>query len=506
MIYGLFVLINIIYIGLEFIFNFSLLNIVGSPDTTIEDIHKIEDIGRFLAASGFTLLLWKLIQSKGINDRWNRNVIIGLLITLGSFYGFYITQEKIIDYTARNFSPETTKNLYNLYLIKEGLLSGHLALQNIPYNEENSKTPESKTFLITLPLFMINNQKSLNYIEKNKEKISNHIYKNKIIYNPKKYIGIYQTPILKLDEVYEKYKVININRNKDIQQSYKIANESYPKMHSELKRKYRYSRSRLSYSKYVNTNEIKNLINRQIRNKYRIDITRDFNPMDKKSYSNAIVGSIIDNYEREYQSQLINNNYDVKVPLGLKSRIDFYNHIEVINFLKNKQGDFYIPFKNMGGDIFRLNNGTDRNHNIIIANSEKIAKALTKKNISADLKSEAVIDVIKSIIVPPIALILSIFFAFMNLFLVIKNIFSSIFKFFGDNYNIKSLILMYSLVFILLLFPVVLNNSFTETKSYKNLYSNMKEYSFFIAFSANWILKFEPFVYKYGEKIPINYK
>lgn len=499
MVYWFFIVINIIYILFEFTFNFSLLNIVGSNKTTIDEINQIEDIGRFLAASGFTLLLWKYIQAKNINRKWNKSFFVGIFITVISFYGFYISQEKIIDYTARNLSEQTAKSIYNLYLLKEGLISGTVVLQNIPYNEDNAHSAESKTFLITLPLFMISNQKTLNYIEKNKEQISTHIYKYKITSSPRSYEYIYKEPISKLDSFYNSYKKTTDNRNKDINKGTKIANDTFQKMQSELKKKYRYSRSKLTYQNYIRTSEIKSLIKNKIYSKYRLNITRDFDPNSKQSYSNAITGSISDGYQSEFNSKMNSSEYAVNVPLGIKTRNEFYNHPNIVKLLKEKQGDFYIPFKGMGLDIFRYNEPS--NQKLIIDNSSRIAKAISKQYVNVNLKSENVIQIIKSMIVPPIALILSIFFGFMNLFLILKILSAKIFSYFTKYYNNMSLIFMYSSITALLILPLVLNNSYTEKKSYKSIYENMYDYNFFIAFSANWILKFEPFVYNNGLKI-----
>lgn len=504
MVYWFFIVINIFYILFEFIFNFYLLNIVGDQKTTMDDINQIELIGRFLAASGFTLLLWKFIQAKNINYKWNKSFFVGIFITAISFYGFYITQEKVIDYTARNLSESTTKRLYNLFLLKEGLISGTVILQDIPYNEGNANTAESKTFLINLPLFMISNDKTYNYIEKNKKIISNHIYKYKVSNHPEDFEHIYREPVAKLDSVYAEYKRTSIRRDDHIRESKRIGEESFKPMHRELKKKYKYSKSRLSYQNYINTNEIKSIIKDKIKYNYNLYITRDFNPNSQQSYSNAITGTIIDAYQKEYDQKVAESGHDLNIPFGVKDRTAFYNHPKIVNFLKKEQGDFYIPLRNMGDRMFRFN--YLESQQVIVDNAEKIAKAITKEHINIDLKSDEVISIVKSMIIPPIALILSLFFGFMNLFLILKMLSSKIFSYFTRHNNKLSLVFMYSCVSMLLFLPLVLNNSYTNTVSYQTIYKNMSDDNYFIAFSANWILKFEPFVYDNGNVISLKIK
>lgn len=500
MAYVVFLIINLMYISFEFLFNFSLLNTVGSSSSTIDDIHKIENIGRFLAASGFTLLCWKFINAKGYNKRWKYKKLSWIMVTLISFFGFYNGQEKYIDYLARSFEPETKQKIHDMYLLKQGLLTGSVVLQNVPYNINQANNPESKTFIAGIALFMINNDKTLDYIRKNSEPIARHIYVNELKDSPEKFYHVYKPLIEKVDAVFSDYFKINNKRKDDAKQAKKIADNSFPKMHKQLKYKYKYSRSRLSYTSYVNTREIKDLIKSKIRSEYRLTVTRDFNPMDRNSYSRALIGSVTDIYDTEYQNTVKNNEFGIDIPLGIDYREEFYQHPQIVSLFKKTLGPFYFNDKELGGYAFRdLDPALDKK--LILYNANTIGNALAIDHNKVDLNSEGVTDIIKAMIVPPIALILSMFFGFMNLFLIVKNISFKIFEKLNKSPKKNANIVMYSLIFSLLMFPLILSNSYTETKAYQGIYKNMSKHSFLIAFSANWILKFEPFVYNYGKLI-----
>lgn len=510
MAYALFFLINILYISFEVFFNFTLLNVVSNSSATIEDIHSLEDIGRFLAASGFSLLFWKFIHSKGYHKKWNQtfisSIIIGSIITTISFFSFYEAQNKYIDHLAKNFSNETKQKIYDLQLLKKGLISGNLELQNIPYNVEMSDNTESKTFIIGLPLFLINNEKTLSHIEKNREKIANHIYGSEIREDPEKIIPIYRKVLIDIDTFFSDYREISKNKYNDMNYAKKTALNSFSKMHYQLKRKYKYTRTRMSYNSWVNTAEIKNLIINKIRSEYKLNVTKDFNPIDKKSYMNALIYSVADQYNNEYENKIKSNNYP-KVPLGIMEKNKFYKHPEIVLLLKKSLGAFYFEADSFGNYGFRTRTTLFEDKNLIIQNSSKISKALTKEHINKNINSEEVHNIVKAMIVPPIALILSIFFAFINLFLLIKGISFKIFSKFNKYPKLYSNIIMYLLVSILLTMPLILNNSYTEKEAYQKVYKNMSDNNKLLAFSANWILRFEPFIYTYAENIPfINLK
>lgn len=504
MAYILFFIINILYISFELLFNFTLLNVVSNVNTSPTDIQDIENIGRFLSASGFTLLCWKLIYSNEINKKWNSSIIIGAIITLAVFFSFYKIQDKYIDHLARSFTNETKQNIYDIYLLKKGLLTGSVSLQNIPYNTTLADTAESKTFITGLPLFLAHNDKMLSYIRDNREKLTSHIYANDLRENTHIYSPIYEKVYGITDQFYVKYLATTKSMISGMQSASTTGENSYSKMHKQLQKKYKYTRTRLSYSSWINTPEIKQLISNTVYSQYKLRITKDFNPMNKISYKNALIYSVQSNYTDSFNSKLSSEKDFPKVPLGILDKDIFYKHPEMISFLKRNLGSLYFESPALNKYSFRSNERRREDKILINNNSANIGKSIAKEHISKNLNSEEIHSIIKGMIVPPIALILSIFFAFINFILLIKELSFKIFTKFNKSPKMYSNIIMYYFVFLLLTLPLIISNSYTEKDSYKRVYSTMEDNSKIIAFCSDWILRFEPFVYNYAEVAYLN--
>lgn len=490
------ILINLMYISCEFLFNFFLLN-TASNFSTLDQIHSVEIMGRSLASFGFTLLFWKMIQNS--NNSGRRKFFYVILVSFITYPSFYHLQGKLVDYLAESSTLSTKRQMNDLFLVKQGLINGSVQLSSIPYNLSIRDLPESKTFISSISLFMFNNNILHSYIEKNRNQIARHVFIAQLTKDPSQYIAAYEKVIAEIDVLYKKYEELEYRRQVEASKAQKIANGSFSDMHNKLKRKYRSdSRKRqyagLSYASYVNTSSIKELIKDELRRRHSINIVSNFNPNNKASFVNAVVHSV--NKEFAEINNRTKDEIGFVVPLGYNYRVHFYKDPAIIKLLSDTLGPLYFD-GNFGSKAFRgLDIQGDRK--MLQDNANIISLKLAHNFSHRDLNSAESISIVKAMIIPPIALIFSIFFAFLNLFILIKTIAMKVMKNKNKSNKISNYI-VYGLLFILLVFPAVLNNKYTESKSYQTLYKTMKEYNPIMAFSANWILKFEPFIYGYGK-------
>lgn len=490
------ILINLMYISCEFLFNFFLLN-TASTFSTLDQIHSVEIMGRSLASFGFTLLFWKMIQNS--KKTGGQKFFYIILVSCITYPSFYYLQGKLVDYLAESSTPETKRKMNDLFLLKQGLINGSVQLDSIPYNPSIKDLPESKTFISSISLFMLNNNAVHSYIEKNRNQVARHVFNAQLTKEPSQYIAAYEKVIAEIDLLYKKYEELEYRRQVEASKAQKIANGSFSDMHNKLKRKYRSdSRKRqyagLSYASYVNTSSIKDLIKDELRRRHSINIVSNFNPNNKASFVNAVVHSV--NKEFAEINNRTKDEIGFVVPLGYNYRTHFYNDPAIKKLLKDTLGPLYFDGY-FGAKAFRdLDIQADRK--MLRDNAKIISLQLTHNFSNRDLNSAESISIVKAMIIPPIALIFSIFFAFLNLFILIKTIAMKVMKNKAKSNKISNYI-VYGLLFILLVFPSVLNNKYTESKSYQTVYNTMKEYNPIMAFGANWILKFEPFIYGYGK-------
>ncbi len=210
---------------------------------------------------------------------------------------------------------------------------------------------------------------------------------------------------------------------------------------------------------------------------------------------NAFAMTVYDKYADKKKE--MDKEIGFSIPDNL-SRMEFKSHPEVIKKLKKEMGDFYDD------DLYRswLNLGKSEKDMLIIMknHSDAIGLAFSKNFVNQDLMSNDVTSIVKAMIVPPIALILSLSFAFINIFILIKSISKKIMIGRIKNAKMYSNVLVTVLVFCLFILPASLSNKYVESEAYKKVYDKMSDHNIIMAVSVDWIMKLEPFVYKSGSK------
>lgn len=482
------IVVNILYVLAELTFNIVLLK-VASAEVKLNDIQEVEALGRGLAAFGFTFILLKVLQGTRLDVK--KKIVIMSIVTVVAYPLFYMGQEKLVDDLAENSSPETRSKMENIHLLKKGLLNGALELDSVPYNKEIKDMPESKAFITNIALFMMNNDKVLSYIEGNKGDVAAAVFESDVIERVLHYNWMHYEVVRNARYEFNRYND-NLEKlaRKESQVS-KLVSANYRDLVKYLSSRYKRDGKRagyrgMSFAQYSRTPDIQKFIKNNVKKQGGLEPSGIIDI----SSSSAMTRSILSEDSKAFNDSIsaVEKKYDIKFPRGIKNEIDFINNSEVKKILKAELGPLYVPIKYP--DYW-----SDKEMSqILIDNSGTIGVNMANEFLNKDSNPEESKAIVKAMIIPPIALFLSLLFAFINLAILIKAIIESLTqeKSFAGN------VAVFFLILSLLLMPALLTNKYTESDSYAKVIRPVKEHSIIIAAAVTWVMKFEPFIYKYG--------
>lgn len=481
------IVVNILYILAELTFNIVLLKVV-SAEVSLNDIQEVEVLGRGLAAFGFTFILLKVLQGKSLDIK--KRIIIMSVVTVVAYPLFYIGQEKLVDYLAENSSPETRSKMGNIHLLKTGLLNGALELDSVPYNKELKDMPESKAFITNIALFMMNNDKVLGYIGDNKEEVAAAVFESDVIERVRHYNRIHYEVFRNIRSEFSSYNHSLEKLARKESQVFRSVNASYRDLVNYLGSRYKRDRARteyrgMSFAQYSRTPEIQKFIKDNIKKQGGFEPSGIIDISSPTAMTRSILSE--DNKAFNGRISVVEKKYDMKFPRGIKNETDFFNHPEVKKIFKLELGSLYVPIKY--SDYW----SDEYMSQIFIDNSGTIGANMAKDFVDKVTDPEESKAIVKAMIIPPIALFLSLLFAFLNFAILVKTIIDS----WAQEKSFVGYVAVFFLILSLLILPTLLENKYTESDSYTKVIRPVKEHSVIIAAAVTWVMKFEPFIYKY---------
>ncbi len=137
-------LLNVVYLAAEAVFNSSLLDLVVQRDVSLEDLESIELVGRSIAGAGASLLLLGLLAPRGTSPYW---LVPILLLT---FALVYFGQKWGIDYYVDQTTADQRANAQRMLYLKQGLITGHIEIDKFPNHliePDEPLIPASRTFI-----------------------------------------------------------------------------------------------------------------------------------------------------------------------------------------------------------------------------------------------------------------------------------------------------------------------------------------------------------------------
>ena len=241
----LFSVFTIVYIVLEIAFNAKLLD-VASSNSTIDEIKRIELVGRLLSSVGFALIAYKVTTGFARNK-----VIIPLLVAAIALPTFYFSQKILIDHFASSRSTDDMKNAFFINTLKQGLINEGVKSDVLAYDAEHSDLVESRVILASLgPIFYSNQAVKDEFSGKGGSVISSMLNKEYADLFPAFYNDFYRDFSDNGKVLYEGYKTISDEHNKFISTLPEKADEFWveynkaladiPKLMNEYQKKYKY--------------------------------------------------------------------------------------------------------------------------------------------------------------------------------------------------------------------------------------------------------------------------
>jgi hypothetical protein len=169
----LFILLNLFYLVIELSFNARVLDISAAvaPDT---DFGQLEVYGRTIAASGATILVWRLVLPYAQNINWSRLVVRLFLVGLVVFPTMFIGQKKLVDDLVDLSSAETRRSAEILSLLKYGIASGFVEIEELALDEVALQTAEGKMFITLSGLLAYHSASVRAVLESKLEKIADY--------------------------------------------------------------------------------------------------------------------------------------------------------------------------------------------------------------------------------------------------------------------------------------------------------------------------------------------
>lgn len=590
-------LINIVYVVVEFAFNFHLLNIT-SGSASLSEIHNLELIGRTLASFGGTFLFWKIISSVSIKHK----MIVLIMGTLIIYPTIYFSQKEVIEHLSSNSSVESRTRNANLYLLKKGLQNNSLEIKGFPTSDQIENNTEAKVFISTLGLMTLGNDTLVDYIKNNRINISNQVFKGDINNDAsiEEHYNNFLKTLAKKDEIWGEYNSSKSVIDTQYSRAQDEANNAYSKIqnngssaYSEYKNNYvskfndgvRFSKKysddivsglrkvagcnnndacirernikfmdwqktqlariklttadapiisftenctpkaqRGNYSCEYEANKYERLLVNRLERKftelsgfdspYYSNEAQFLNSGGYTSYVNTYIAknyglkmgdnwtvsnksSFVKSFSDAYESKIISESastlkskYGVSLPMNL-NKSEFFNNNEV-----NK-----LFAKNFGAYYYNTSKTQVTKDEFLKSVYPVISSKLANQYSSKDFANEDGINMVKAMIIPPVALLFSLFFGVINLIVLIKSLIHIVLKFVVPNFNYKTLVLkvftFVSVGFIIVI-PFVFDNAYTSSESYSKMIGSLDSYNSVLALSVDWLFRFEPFVYNIG--------
>ena len=141
--------LSVVYLFFEFAFNARLLDL-ATLSPILEMVHSYETYGRALSATGMALLALRLVPARRLNvvKTYGMAAVLFTAIWVAGFHG----QKMLVDYLVDQTSTEDRMNAQYLALLKRGLASNTLQLQDIEITQDQLESAEFKTFISIIGL------------------------------------------------------------------------------------------------------------------------------------------------------------------------------------------------------------------------------------------------------------------------------------------------------------------------------------------------------------------
>ena len=511
--------VEIIYVLSEFAFNAALLNAASGLVRDDQALHDIEVFGRILSGVGLSILLyWVFFRKKLIEE----NVSNGLKAFAKSLAicipAMYFGQKIVVDALLVNGTNGAQRQYAEmLILMKTGLQNGIVKMNNLELSKGNDN-PGEMAFVSVMGAILLGVPEYANVLANNEEAIARRVNELTSQETADKAFPSYHAASEKVIESYKKYAEasqeyskrsrdkINTStlwsrvdrQTRDGYSKYRQASSYYSGMDKErFEQKFGFPKGIKSLTEFRRNYATVELINMELINAGVV-----LNPKwngEKSTFSS----NLIETGGNAWNKAMSNNGLKGILP-GLSFR-EFEQSATIQGKLKAMMGDLYIRGMRIGlskNDF--LTNVVMPHNEAAIQSWIKKAKTRSKDLEDGGSREEEGRQFVRALIVPPIALILSLFFSLLTLAKLPIRAISFVDLYKGDVpwvSKARKFIMAGDLVAILSLPLARSDTKIMNTKIFQMMAKKAKDTIPFGNYGVIWLIKGEPVIYKTGQSI-----
>lgn len=512
-------IIEILYVLSEFAFNAALLNAASGLVRDDQALHRIEVVGRILSGVGLSILLyWTVFRKKLVEESVStglKSLVKSLVICVPAMY---IGQKVLVDTLLVNGTSGAQRQYAEtLILMKTGLQNGIVKMNNLDLSKGNSD-PGEMAFVSVMGAILLGVPEYADILAKNEEAIARRVNEITSREAADKAYPAYYDASKKIIDGFKDYT--------EASQEYASKTSSarnpsayWPQVARQTQDGYaKYSKASSYYSnmpakrfeeKFGYPKGIKNLT----------EFRRTFSTIEIINLELGKVGLMLspkwDGTERSFSTSITtvgNSIWAQKIAEkgmpGLPPGLSFKGYEQsaaMQNQLKGRMGDMYVGGLRVGlskSDFISTVIMPKNEHAI----REWIAKAKTRSHDLEDggSREEEGKQFIRALVVPPIALILSLFFSLLTLAKLPIRAISFVDKYQGDIgwvTKARRFIMAGDLVAILSLPLARSESKIMNTKIFELMSKKAKDTIPLGNVGVVWLIKGEPIIYKTGQGI-----
>ena len=516
------IFVEIAYVLMEFAFNAALLNAASGLVNDDQALHRIEIAGRILSGVGASLLAYWMYFRKKIPEESIKAGTFGLIksmiicIPLMYFGQKLVVETLLVDGTS-GFQRQYAESLI---LLKNGLQNGAVTLKNVPFDKNGITDPGDMAFLSVMGSVLMGVPEYANVLFKNEAAVMERLNWMASGDIANKTYPQYSQGSNDLMKGYQDY----LTASRDYQVNVGSNQSKILSAWSDIDKETSYG-----YNRYLKGARYwRNLSNEQFKIKtggwpkgigsiteFRRDRTT-IASINQKIYPKGLVLQYTWNGQKDDFIRLINEKgivswYEAmnsKGLSGLQPGLNFkgFEQSEAVqSLLKEKMGAMYSSGMRLG-----LSKDDFTTYVVMPKNEESVKQWVTNaKNRHVDLADggqheEEGRQFVRALIVPPIALGLSLFFSLLTLAKLPIRVISLKDKYEGNIpwvNRARKAIMVGDLVLIMSL-PLARGDSkVMQSKLFEMMSNKAKDVFAFGDKGIIWLIKGEPLIYKTGQTL-----
>lgn len=191
--------LTVIYLIVELGFNAKLLDVVGSA-ANLTKIHQIENIGRALSGVAVALFVLQLMIKRFSLSALTIACVISGLAT-------FLIIDRSVDTLVKNSSLEFRRSSATLVLMQRGLVNGHLNLYGLNDKPEIFSQPQGKAFLALFPAMASAVNQLDNKLEEAKRQATIRIVEKELGGAAGYYDNVYVRAVKEISKNFESYRL-----------------------------------------------------------------------------------------------------------------------------------------------------------------------------------------------------------------------------------------------------------------------------------------------------------